>query len=144
MGLGCGGLLLVAIIAMLTGADPRQLLQLVSQVQGPATSRPSPGGLPGGGPPGRVSDELGRFAAVVLGDTEVTWGRLLPAIGHRYEEPTLVLFDGAVSSACGFNSAASGPFYCPADRQVYLDLSFFAELERRADIRRAIERARCT
>jgi predicted metalloprotease len=67
----------------------------------------------------------------VLGDTEETWGRLFSTMNQRYQEPTLVLFTGSVSSACGYNSAASGPFYCPADRQVYVDLSFFDQLERR-------------
>jgi predicted metalloprotease len=80
---------------------------------------------------GSPSDELGRYASTVLGSTEDVWHRVLPASGRRYEEPTLVLFTGAVQSACGFASAAVGPFYCPLDSKVYLDLSFFDELERR-------------
>jgi len=128
IGVGCGGLILVVLVAWLTGADPLQLLQLVSEVQAPAG-----GGLQPGPAEARteVSDELGQFAAVVLADTEETWNELLPAMGRRYQEPTLVLFSGSVASACGYTTAASGPFYCPGDRQVYLDLSFFDELERR-------------
>jgi predicted metalloprotease len=80
-------------------------------------------------PPGE--DRLGRFASVVLADTEETWGGVFAKAGRRYEPPTLVLFTQAVQSACGFSSAAVGPFYCPADSKVYLDLSFFDELDRR-------------
>ena len=76
-------------------------------------------------------DQEADFVAVVLGDTEDTWHRIFESRGSRYVPPTLVLFADAVRSACGFNSAAVGPFYCPADRQVYLDLSFFQELSRR-------------
>jgi predicted metalloprotease len=68
---------------------------------------------------------------VVLGDTEETWGRIFSAAGRQYREPVLVLFEGQVRSACGGATAASGPFYCPADQKVYLDLSFFRELDRR-------------
>jgi predicted metalloprotease len=77
------------------------------------------------------SDRLGKFAAVVLADTEDTWKGVLPKMGHAYEEPRLVLFTGAVNSACGLNSSAVGPFYCQRDRKVYLDLSFFDELAHR-------------
>jgi predicted metalloprotease len=77
------------------------------------------------GPP---SDQLGKFASVVLADTETTWKQLL---GTRYEEPTLVLFTGAVHSACGTTSSAVGPFYCPGDHKVYLDLTFFNEMAQR-------------
>jgi predicted metalloprotease len=67
----------------------------------------------------------------VLGDTEETWNRVFQSMGRRYQEPVLVLFEGSVQSACGGASAASGPFYCPADQKVYLDLSFFRELDQR-------------
>jgi predicted metalloprotease len=83
------------------------------------------------GPAAPPRDTLGRFASVVLADTEDTWTALFRARGASYEPPTLVLFDGAVRSACGFGSAAVGPFYCPRDRKVYLDLSFFRELAQR-------------
>jgi len=73
--------------------------------------------------------KLAEFVAVVLADTEQTWQRILGEAGQRYEEPVLVLFSQRVASACGTASAAVGPFYCPADRKVYLDLSFFRDLD---------------
>ena len=83
------------------------------------------------GQSGVPTDEEGQFVATVLGDTEDTWGRLFQEGGKRYEDPTLVLFTGQVQSACGFASAATGPFYCPGDHKLYLDLSFFDEMSRR-------------
>ena len=80
---------------------------------------------------GSPTDEEGQFVAVVLAETEDTWGRLFQEGGQRYREPTLVLFEGQVNSACGFASAATGPFYCPGDQKLYIDLSFFDELSRR-------------
>lgn len=77
--------------------------------------------------------ELSQFVAVVLADTETAWQGIFAARGERYQEPKLVLFRGAVNSACGRGEAAMGPFYCPADRKVYLDLSFFKELRERHD-----------
>jgi predicted metalloprotease len=123
--LGCGGLIVVLGIAWLTGADPRELLSLLDQVpeEAPVASPAGPTGSPG--------DELGQFASVVLADTEATWGEIFAGKGGRYEEPTLVLFNRAVQSACGRASSSVGPFYCPPDRKVYLDLSFFDELSRR-------------
>lgn len=124
-GIGCGGLILVLGIAWLTGADPTQLLSLLDDAQ-PGASVEVPSGTTG-----VPQDELGKFASVVLADTEATWGELFARSGDRYREPTLVLFTGAVASACGRASSAVGPFYCPADGKVYLDLSFFDELSRR-------------
>lgn len=124
--LGCGGMILVIAIALITGADPRQILGLLGDAQQVEVS----GDVPAG-PRGTPTDELGQFAAFVLADTEETWGRIFGASGTRYAEPTLVLFNEAVDSACGLSSSAVGPFYCPLDRKVYLDLSFFDELDRR-------------
>ena len=125
-GLGCGGLLVVAVIALLTGADPQQLLQLLSgAAQAPTETGPAPAGQ------SKPQDQLGQFASVVLRDTELTWTEVFRQRGTRYQEPQLVLFDQAVRSACGLNSSAVGPFYCPLDRKVYLDLGFFNELGRR-------------
>jgi predicted metalloprotease len=120
------GLLLVVALALLTGEDP---LELLNTVGGPSVSVDPHSG--DGGPTGPPSDELGRFASTVLASTEDVWDRVLPGSGPQYEVPTLVLFTEAVQSACGFASAAVGPFYCPLDGKVYLDLSFFDELERR-------------
>ena len=124
-GLGCGGLLLVVVIALLTGTDPMQLLDAVGG--GPsATVSEAPRGAEG--VPG---DEAGEFAATILGFTEETWNQAFARRGTEYREPTLVLFDRATPSACGFGSAAVGPFYCPADERIYLDLTFFDDLDRR-------------
>jgi len=124
-GLGCGGLILVLILSWLTGTNPLQLLQVAEQLQPPAATVGEPGAT------GPVQDELGQFASTVLADTEEVWTKLFAAQGARYQAPRLVLFDQAVQSACGLNSAAVGPFYCPPDGSVYLDLSFFADLDRR-------------
>ncbi|MCV0397617.1 MAG: zinc metallopeptidase [Rhizobiaceae bacterium] len=94
-------------------------------------------GVPGGG--GQVTrqqtspaeDEMAQFAATVLAETEDIWHGIMQAQGSRYEEPGMVLFTGQTGSGCGFASAASGPFYCPADSKLYLDLGFFNELARR-------------
>jgi predicted metalloprotease len=122
--IGGGGLLLLLAIAFLTGQDP---LRMLEEVSGPSASiEPGQQEAPGGAP----TDQLGQFAAAVLGSTEDVWGKVFSDGGRSYQRPTLVLFSGAVESACGFASAAVGPFYCPLDGKVYLDLSFFAELER--------------
>jgi predicted metalloprotease len=124
MGIGCGGLILIVVVTMLLGGDPRQILQILGGMEGVSVDQPAPGEVPTGAP----EDELGQFAAVVLASTEDTWNQLLPG---QYTEPTLVLFSEMVQSACGFNSAAVGPFYCPPDGDVYIDLSFFRDLEQR-------------
>jgi uncharacterized protein len=124
--LGCGGILLVGIIALLTGTDPSRLLQLL---EGQATEAPRSGDP--GAPAAPPSDELGSFASVVLRDTEQTWEGIFRSSGQRYEPPKLVLFSRAVRSACGTGTSAVGPFYCRLDRTVYLDTSFFGELSRR-------------
>jgi len=125
-GLGCIGLVIVVVIALLAGADPDQLLSLLGGLQQSVpesaewqTTAPGP------------DDQLGEFASVVLADTEETWHRLFGEMGDSYREPVMVLFSDAVSSACGFTSAAVGPFYCPLDHKLYLDLTFFRELAQR-------------
>ncbi len=123
-GVGLGGIILVLVVSYFTGINPLTLMNMLSGVQNmtepPISSEPAPIGSP--------NDQMGRFAAVVLADTETTWRQLL---GPRYEDPRLVLFTGAVQSACGTTSSAVGPFYCPSDHKVYLDLSFFNEMARR-------------
>ncbi len=125
-GLGGFGLLAVIVIAVLLGVDPTQLLQDV-----PVSNVPASRGMEDAGPPSGADNELSEMVAVVLADTEDTWNALLPALGRDYEEPTLVLFSDATRSACGLGEAAMGPFYCPADRKVYIDLAFFGELRDR-------------
>jgi hypothetical protein len=124
MALGGGGLLLVLLFAMLTGSDPTQLLEIANSVQvGEGQGEPGPVGTP--------ADEGGRFASVVLASTEDVWSGLFADRASHYRAPRLVLFSGAVHSACGLAEAAVGPFYCPADSHVYLDLTFFDELAQR-------------
>jgi predicted metalloprotease len=127
-GFGCIGILVVMVIAMLTGADPRQLLSLLGVVE-QLTPQAQQQQVPQGAPP--ADDPQAKFVGVVLKDTENVWQQVFQRSGKRYEDPTLVLFDGRVASACGMASAAVGPFYCPADRKVYLDMAFFRELSQR-------------
>jgi uncharacterized protein len=125
MAIGGGGLLLILLFSALTGTNPQQVLEIaqgVSQVDG---------GPPEAGPMGAPTDETGKFAAVVLGSTEDVWTEVFAERGQQYERPRLVLFSDAVQSACGTAESAVGPFYCPRDSQVYVDLTFFQELERR-------------
>jgi predicted metalloprotease len=106
------------------GENPLELLALLSQGTGgdSLTTAASPGQTAG-------NDESAQFVSAILADTEDTWATIFPRLGKRYQEPKLVLFSGQVSSACGYNSSATGPFYCPGDRKVYLDLGFFQELD---------------
>jgi len=130
--IGCGGMLLILVFAVLLGRDPQQLIEVLEEVQ--TTGGSMPGGYPPSAnttPSGAPNDQLGQFASVVLADTEDTWNQVFAGAGSDYREPTLVLFTGSVQSACGFTSAAVGPFYCPYDGKVYIDLQFFDELERR-------------
>jgi len=128
-GFGCLGLLVVMVVAMLTGADPQQLLGLLGLVEQIAPQAQTQQQAPVGPP--AADDPQAQFIGVVLKDTENAWNAVFQKTGGRYEEPTLVLFDGRVESACGLASAAVGPFYCPADHKVYLDTAFFRELDRR-------------
>jgi predicted metalloprotease len=136
--LGCGGLLLLLVIAWLTGVSPMRLLEMVQGSSSDAPAAPSarsapaaPGGRAAPGGPAAPGDKLGKFASVVLASTEDVWKDIFARSGRTYEQPKLVLFSGAARSACGLASAAVGPFYCQLDRKVYLDLSFFRELSDR-------------
>ena len=120
-GLGIGGLAIILIVALLMGGNPLSLLGPDGGGVAPSES----------GPTGAPTDEGGQFVSRVLGDTEDFWSSYFGSAGSRYSVPTLVLFRDATQSACGTGSAASGPFYCPRDRKVYIDLSFFNELDRR-------------
>ncbi|MAT68943.1 MAG: metalloprotease [Planctomycetaceae bacterium] len=128
MGLG-GGLigLIVVIVFTLLGGDPRQAAKLVEGLE-QGQGRQAPAGDQQFSP---AEQEMARFVRVVLADTEDVWNELFNQRGAGYREPTLVLFTQRVQSACGFASAATGPFYCPLDQKVYLDLSFFDEMEQR-------------
>jgi predicted metalloprotease len=122
--IGAGGLVVLLAVTWLLGGDPMQVLQVVLE------SQPTPS-VEGEAAPGPGSDEASQFVAVVLADTEDTWTPIFAAAGRTYAPPRLVFFTGAVQSACGRGSAASGPFYCPADRKAYIDLSFYDELRSR-------------
>jgi len=130
--LGGGGILLVILAAWIFGADPLALLQ---QLEGNGTGVQVPaGGYPpdtSPGVPGGAKDPLADFVSVVLGDTEDTWGQIFADGGSRYEPPRLVLFSDAVRSGCGIGQSAMGPFYCPVDRKVYIDLAFYRDLHDR-------------
>lgn len=118
---GGAGAIVLALIAALFGIDPGVVLQ-----QGGGGAPPPSGG---GAPP--ADDEMAQFVSAVLAYTEDTWDGVFREEGlGDYPEPTLVLFSGAVQSACGFAQAAVGPFYCPLDQQVYIDLSFYDQLRR--------------
>ncbi len=123
-GMGIGGIIVVLVLMWLFGGNIGQILgpggggltQAPSQTQQPQIA------------PGK-SDELKQFVSVVLGSTEDVWNAKFKALGRTYKEPKLVLFTGFVNSACGSAQAAMGPFYCPADQKVYIDLSFFNDMQ---------------
>lgn len=117
------GTLLILIVGLMLGVNPADLLQLVGDPNA------APQAQQGGPPP--EDDEQAQFVRVVLADTEDVWTEQFRQMGRRYELPKLTLFSDSVSSACGMASAAVGPFYCPADHKVYLDLAFFRELDER-------------
>ena len=118
-----GTIVIALALAYFLGIDPQVLLQL--QQGG------SPEVVETDYQPTAEEQQQADFVAVVLADTEDTWGEIFRQAGYEYEEPNLVLFSGSVRSACGMASAAMGPFYCPADKKVYIDLSFFSDLKSR-------------
>jgi len=124
-GLSIGGIVVVLIICWVTGINPLTLLSGGDTGMDTGTSTTQQA------PRTPAEDEMTGFVRTVLADTEDTWNEIFQSNGARYEEPTLVLFGGQVRSACGFASSASGPFYCPGDRKVYLDTEFFKELSQR-------------
>ncbi len=126
LGGGMIGLLFILAKFFLGGGDLNDLQQIIqpSEYQQEMTAEQQ-----------AAEDEMASFVKVVLADTEDVWGELFRQAGKTYQEPTLVLFRGAVSSACGGATSASGPFYCPADKKVYIDLSFADELKRRFGVK---------
>jgi len=126
-GLGLGGIALIVVIGLILGKNPLEMLGLVTQMQGGGDGAPQQ--QEGRAPP--AGDETAEFVRVILGETEDAWGPIFQAAGRTYETPRLNLFSGYVSTACGSASSASGPFYCPGDRDVYIDLSFFEEMNAR-------------
>jgi predicted metalloprotease len=125
-GLAVGGIgsVVILIVALLLGVDPRTLLN------GGGTA-PGPGGQTASRPVNPEEDELKAFSSSVLANTEDVWSDIFRQRGQQYRAPKLVLFAGQVSSPCGLSSAAVGPFYCPGDQKLYIDLSFYRELKSR-------------
>ena len=123
-------MLVLIVVVILLGGNPQALLQSMptGQSQG---SQQSPTTTGVGSTNNPADDAMAEFVSMVLADTEDVWNELFAQQGSRYQEPTLVLFRGEVKSACGFASSATGPFYCPGDQNVYLDMSFFDDLARR-------------
>lgn len=117
------GIVVLALVAMFFGIDPRVILRQGGSLEPQQQAVEK-------GVPAR-EDKMADFVAAILGSTEDTWTELFERSGHRYEKPTLVLFAGAVQSACGFAQAAVGPFYCPAERKLYIDLAFYRDLQDR-------------
>lgn len=128
-GISLAAVAVIVVMGLISGQDP---MQIVGQV---ATQVMQQGGInTGASTPQQAAprnDEQTEFVRAILGDTEDTWRTLFRQAGKSYKDPTLVLFNGSVRSACGSADSAVGPFYCPADQQVYLDLSFFKEMEQR-------------
>ena len=120
------GTIVLALIAMYFGIDPSVVLNTSEMMSPPAIESSQPGQ-----PRSAAEDETARFVSMVLADTEDTWGPIFKAGGAQYREPGMVLYTGATRSACGVGQAEMGPFYCPADGKVYLDLAFFDELHHR-------------
>jgi predicted metalloprotease len=128
-GLGIGGLIIVGLIAWALGINPLVLIGGLDAIQGPGmeqTQAPSPQRKAG-----TPEDQLGQFVAAVLGSTEDRWEEIFAQAGQRYRAPRLVIFAGGTRSACGFAQSAMGPFYCPPEQAVYLDTSFFRDLQRK-------------
>ncbi len=119
------GSVVIAVIVFLLGGDPSQILNQGSADQ----SQTMPGAQAPDGP--QPDDEAAKFTRVVLGSTEDVWTKILAENGQQYQPPTLVLFRDRTQSGCGTASAASGPFYCPGDKKLYIDLSFYDELRER-------------
>jgi len=128
-GLGMGTIIVLGLVGWALGIDPRILIggaEMVAGGRGPGQEQVQQGQR------GAPEDEMGRFAAAILGNTEDVWKEVLPSqVNKQYQAPRLVLFSRATQSRCGFAQAAMGPFYCPTDQTVYIDLSFFQEMQRR-------------
>jgi uncharacterized protein len=127
-GLGIGTVVVLGLLAWALGIDPRLLIDGAEIFSGGDRSQQQSSEETRAGAP---SDQAGQFVSAVLGSTEAQWQKMFAQAGKEYEAPTLVMFSGATRSACGFAQSAMGPFYCPNDRKVYLDTSFFQDLERR-------------
>jgi hypothetical protein len=130
-GLGVGTVLIALVAGWLLGVDPMALLGVIDQMDaGPAATQTAPA-EPAGSRGAAPQDAGGRFASVVLASTEDVWQQVFAERGARYEPPRLVLYRGGTRTACGVGDASAGPFYCPPDQRVYIDLDFFRTMEER-------------
>jgi hypothetical protein len=127
-GLGIGTIIIIGLVSWYFGIDPSVLLNgaQILTGNGQVTTQPTQAPQVTAGTP---SDEMGRFVAQVLGNTEDRWGEIFTASGRTYHPPKLLLFSGSVAGACGFAKEAMGPFYCPNDKRIYLDTAFFDDLQ---------------
>lgn len=123
-GLGLGGIVLALVVSYFTGINPMTLLGVIEQTPLAQHSAPAAHKPP-------ADDQMARFVSKVLASTEDTWSEVFRANGRQYEKPKLVLFSGATPTACGTGQTAMGPFYCPGDHKVYIDLVFYRELKER-------------
>jgi uncharacterized protein len=123
-GIGIGTVIIALAASYFFGIDPSVILGLFS-----GAGTPAPQSAPARKPP--ADDEMGRFVSKVLADTEDTWRPIFQQMGRQYQDPKLVLFTGAVPTACGTGQSAMGPFYCPSDQKVYIDLAFYQDLKSR-------------
>jgi uncharacterized protein len=131
-GIGIGTIIVIGLIAWALGLDPTLLLREADTLSRTQQQPPPPASERRGPTTADApADHTGQFVSAVLGSAEVQWEKILEQVGKVYEPPTLVMFSGATSSGCGFAQSAMGPFYCPLDRKVYLDTSFFQDLEQR-------------
>ena len=119
-GIGIGGVIVIGLITLLMGGNPLEVLNMVSTGEGYSETYT----------PTAEEEELATFARQILAGTEDVWTDIFKQMGLRYEPPTLVLFSGSVQSGCGGATASTGPFYCSADKSVYLDLSFFTSMKK--------------
>ena len=124
-GVGIGTILIALAASYFFGVDPSTVIGVASQLQGSAPVQDVPAKKP------PAEDEMARFVAKVLGSTERTWQEQFKRLNRQYEDPKLVLFTGATPTACGTGQTAMGPFYCPMDHKVYIDLAFYQELKDR-------------
>jgi predicted metalloprotease len=130
-GLGIGTIIIVGLIGWALGINPALLIGGLEAINGGGSTQQAAPAPQRGRPTAPPSDQLGRFAAAVLAQTEDVWTELFRADGKTYQDPKLVLFSGSTRSACGGAQSAMGPFYCPLDQKVYLDLTFFQEMKNR-------------
>ncbi|WP_296583635.1 neutral zinc metallopeptidase [Xanthobacter sp.] len=130
-GLGIGTIIVVGLISWALGFNPAVIIGGLEAINGGGSTQQAAPAPQRGRPTAPPSDQLGRFAAAVLAQTEDVWTELFRADGKTYQDPKLVLFSGATRSACGGAQSAMGPFYCPLDQKVYLDLTFFQEMKNR-------------